>query len=304
MHVRTRRLALIEGITAGFLFSTAAIFIRVLGDLGPIHVAFWRVVIACFALGFILVCIGKSVNLHMARENLKELLILSFFLALHFIFFVSAVNETTILNATVLVNTAPIFSMFISSLFFHISPSRLAVLGLTVSFIGVIVIAYAETTIPDAQTNQSIERISPSLRGDLKAVLAALIESFYLNYGIKIRKKMKVLPTMFPIYSLTAAIIGVIGIPTTNLVLSLPIRMEVIFPLIGLGVLPTAIAHTLYFSSLSNLKSFETATMALLEPIGATFLGIILLKERPAPLFIFGAAMILAGVLFIVKEKK
>ena len=43
--------------------------------------------------------------------------------------------------------------------------------------------------------------------------------------------------------------------------------------------------------------------MALLEPIGATVLGITMLLEIPAPMFVFGAALILLGILFIVKEK-
>lgn len=67
--------------------------------------------------------------------------------------------------------------------------------------------------------------------------------------------------------------------------------------------MPTAIAHTLYFSSLSNLKSFETATMALLEPIIATALGVILFHEIPAFWFVIGAALVLLGVFFVVKEK-
>ncbi|MDI6905137.1 MAG: EamA family transporter [Candidatus Bathyarchaeia archaeon] len=85
--------------------------------------------------------------------------------------------------------------------------------------------------------------------------------------------------------------------------LTLPTEAEIILPLVGLGILPTAAAHTLYFSSLSNLKSFETATMALLEPIGATVLGIILFQEIPALLFVFGAALILIGIFFTAKEK-
>jgi drug/metabolite transporter (DMT)-like permease len=60
-------------------------------------------------------------------------------------------------------------------------------------------------------------------------------------------------------------------------------------------------AHTLYFSSLSNLRSFETATMALLEPVGATVLGALLFGEVPAPLFIFGAALVLLGITFMAK---
>ena len=66
---------------------------------------------------------------------------------------------------------------------------------------------------------------------------------------------------------------------------------------------PTAIAHTLEFSSLSGLKSFETATMALLEPIGATVLAAALFQEVPGPIFAVGAAVVLVGVLFVGKGK-
>jgi drug/metabolite transporter (DMT)-like permease len=301
MRVRTRKLALTEGIAAGVLFGTAAIFIKFLQNLDAFSIAFWRLIIACLALAMMLMVLGKSFHLNLVRRNLKELFILSFFLSLHFIFFISAVKDTTILNATVLVNTTPIFSIFISSFIFKLKPSRLAILGLTISFIGVCVIAYTETITANANTRPEI--FSGNLKGDLEAVLAALVESFYLNYGRKIRNQMTILSTMLPIYMLTAIIVGVLSIPATNKILTLPTETAIVLPLIGLGILPTAIAHTLYFSSLSNLKSFETATMALLEPIGATVLGIILFQEIPAYLFVFGAALILLGIIFIVKEK-
>lgn len=70
--------------------------------------------------------------------------------------------------------------------------------------------------------------------------------------------------------------------------------------LIGLGILPTALGHTSYFSSLSNLKSFETATLALLEPIGATLLGIVIFGEIPLMQFVFGAFLVLSGVVLVV----
>lgn len=298
--MKTKKLALIEGITAGVLFGTAAVFIRFLQGLDTFYIAFWRVLIACLTLGIILVFLRRSFDFVMVRRNLKQLLILSFFLALHFIFFVSAVNETTILNATVLVNTTPIFSVLISRFIFRLSPSRLAILGLTISFAGVLLIAYAETTA--AGVYSSTEGSHPSLKGDLEAVLAAVVEAFYLNYGRKVRRRMNILSTMFPMYLMTAAVIGVLGASATNKILSLPTRGAIILPLVGLGVLPTAIAHTLYFSSLSNLKSFETATMALLEPVGATILGVILFQERPALLFVFGAAVTMIGIIFVLLE--
>jgi drug/metabolite transporter (DMT)-like permease len=301
MHVRTRKLALTEGITAGVLFGTAAIFIRFLQNLDAFSIAFWRLIIACLILAIMIIVLGKSFNFNLMRKNLKELLILSVFLALHFIFFISAVKDTTILNATVLVNTTPIFSIFVSSFLFRLRPSRLAIVGLTISFIGVCVIAYAETIL--VATNAYQEGFSPSPKGDLEAVLAALVEAFYLNYGRKIRNQMAILPTMFPMYMLTATIVGVSGVSATSKILTLPTKAEIIVPLVGLGLLPTAAAHTLYFSSLSNLKSFETAAMALLEPMGATVLGVILFQEIPTPMFVFGAVLILLGILFVAKEK-
>jgi drug/metabolite transporter (DMT)-like permease len=293
MPQRTRNLAITEGITAGILFGTAAILIKSLNNINVFSIAFWRLIIASTALAIMLLVLGKSFQLALVRKNIKDLVILGVFLGLHFIFFVSAVKDTTILNATVLVNTTPIFSMFISSLFFNAKPSRLALAGLAISFLGGFLIAYADA-YPAG--------FSLSLKGDLEAVIAAVVEAFYLNFGKKTRGQMPILATMLPIYLLAAFTVDVISIPTQNM-LTAPSNLGTVLPLIGLGLLPTAMAHTLYFSSLSNLKSFETATMALLEPVGATILGAIIFFEIPTSLFVLGAFLILLGIFFVAKQQ-
>lgn len=292
MPKRTRKLALTEGITAGMLFGTGAVLIRFLGTLNSFSIAFWRLTIASMALAVIFLVLKKSFGFRLVHKNFRDLVVLSFFLGLHFILFAYAVKDTRILNATVLVNTTPIFSVFVSTFLFNLKPSRLAVLGLTLSFAGVCVIAYA-----DAYPLS----FSLSLKGDLEAILAALVEAFYLNFGRKTRSRMPILQTMLPIYLSAALIVGFSGILTSNPI-TIQNETSILIPLILLGLLPTATAHTLYFSSLSNLKSFETATMALLEPIGATILGIILFSEIPAPMFVFGAVLILLGITFIAKQ--
>jgi len=294
--VRTRKLALTEGVIAGVLFGTAAIFIRFMPNLDTLSIVFWRLVIACLALAAVLALFKKSFSFDLVRKNLIGLLVLSLFLGLHFTLFVSAVKDTTILNATVLVNTTPIFSMVVSVLLLRLRPSRFSTAGMIISFVGVCIIAYAETVTAKG-TN-----FSPSLKGDFEAILAALVESFYLIYGKRIRSQMSILSIMLPIYLFAAIIVGAFGVAASQ-TLALPYAAAIILSLLGLGILSTAIAHTLYFSSLSNLKSFETATMALLEPVGATILGIIFFHEIPAYLFILGAALVLFGVLFIVKQK-
>ena len=43
--------------------------------------------------------------------------------------------------------------------------------------------------------------------------------------------------------------------------------------------------------------------MALLEPVGATILGIDIFQEVPGPIFAFGAALTLMGILFVVRDR-
>lgn len=299
MHVRTRKTALVEGVIAGVLFGTAAIFVRFVQYLDSLSIVFWRLVIACLALTVISVVLRRTFEFGLVKRNAKELLVLSVFIGLHFVFFTASLKDTTILNATVLVSTVPFFSLLVSILFFKLVPSRFALVGLAISFIGVCVIALGETSL----LKPASLGVSQSLKGDLEAVVAALAEVVYLNYGRKVRSQMSILSIMIPVYAFAAAAVGIMSIPAGNSAFSLLSFPSSILPLLGLGLLPTAIAHTLYFSSLSNLKSFETATMALLEPVGATILGIAVFQEIPAPIFVAGAALTLVGIFFTIKNK-
>jgi drug/metabolite transporter (DMT)-like permease len=290
MVAKSRHLSLLEGASAGILFGTAAIFIRLV-DVNVLSITLWRLIIAASVLAVIIMILkGRHVT-NVKRESLRHFLVLGMLLGAHFMLFVSAVKNTTILNATVLVNTTPIFSVIISTLFYRARPSRLALTGILCSFVGAGVIALGYTG--------KMENVNPI--GDLEAVLAAVTEGFYLNYGGKRRRQLPLLPAMLFIYLGAALTVGS-AMVVTETSFEVVSHTEKLLPLIGLGILPTALAHTLYFSSLSNLKSFETAAMALLEPLGATFLGIMIFAEIPAQIFVFGASLVLAGIVAVALE--
>jgi len=209
------------------------------------------------------------------------------------VLYISAVKNTTILNATVLVNKAPIFSMLLSTFHFKLRPSRLAVTGLTTSFLGAGLIAYADAFPSPLKIH---------LIGDLEALLAAVAEAFYLSYGRETRRKMPLLSQVIPIYLISAVIIGLPCL-LTRTPITLPQQPNMMLFLLGFGILPTALGHTFYYSSLSNLKSFETATLALLEPIGATLLGVALFGELPTTLFVLGAVLVLSGIVAVALKE-
>lgn len=289
---RNRRTALTEGLIAGALFGTSSIFIRLLTVLSVSSLAFWRLIIASAVLVGITLVLRESFNLSMVKKNIRQISILGIFLGLHIVLYISAVKNTTILNATVLVNTAPIFSMLVSTFQFNLKPHRLAVIGLTTSFLGAGLIAYADASSP----------LTIHLIGDFEALLAAVAEAFYLNYGRETRTKMPLLSQVIPIYLVSAFIIGFLCI-LTRIPITLPQQPNMILFLLGFGILPTALGHTLYYSSLSNLKSFETSTLALLEPIGATLLGIALFGQIPGALFVLGAILVLSGIVAVALKE-
>ena len=289
MPERSRRVALIEGAIAGVLFGTAAIFIRLLTGVSIFSIALWRLVIASLIFAAIIAASKQSFSWSPIRKDAGRIAILGLLLGLHFILFVSAVLDTSIINATVLVNTTSIWSMIVSSLLFKLKPSRITMVGILVSFLGVTVITYGDAA-PGAWTIQ--------LKGDLEAVLAAVLEAFYLSYGREVRKRSNILPLMLTIYVFSTLTVLIIGIGTAHS-FSFPLQPTLILAMIGLGILPTAMAHSFYFSSLSHLKSFETAAMALLEPIGATLLGMLVWAEVPKPVFIVGASLVLAGIIAV-----
>ena len=165
----------------------------------------------------------------------------------------------------------------------------MALLGIITSFVGVAIITFGDA---------SAGTWTAKLRGDLEAVLAAVVESLYLNYGREVRRKASLVPLMMVIYLFSAVTVVAVGVAIQQS-LTPPVEWGQILVLIGLGILPTAMAHTFYFSSLSHLKSFETAAMALLEPVGATLLGLVILQQVPGPLFALCAVFVLVGIVAV-----
>lgn len=291
MNSGVRRKSLLEGLIAGLLFGSAAVLIRLL-NMNIFSISIWRLIIASSVLAFAILVFKRKLNISLIGHNAKDFLVLGMLLGIHFIFFVSAVKNTSILNATVLVNTTPIFSLVISTFIYKLNPSKIAFAGIFLSFIGACVIVYGDSKVGE----------SGNLIGDIEAAIAALAEGFYLNYGRERRSRFPLLPTMLFLYIAATLTVGVATV-ITGTTFETAISLETLLPLIGLGVLPTAVAHTLYFSSLSNLKSFETATLALIEPIGATLLGIVLFAEVPTSVFVLGATVLLTGIFAVGMDR-
>jgi drug/metabolite transporter, DME family len=63
-----------------------------------------------------------------------------------------------------------------------------------------------------------------------------------------------------------------------------------------LGAITTALAYVLFAKGLRQIGASETATLTLAEPVTAMALGVVVLGERPGPIAVLGAALVLAGL--------
>lgn len=66
-----------------------------------------------------------------------------------------------------------------------------------------------------------------------------------------------------------------------------------------LGIVTTALAYILYIRALLTVPSATAVTLALMEPLTAATLGVVVLGERLTVPAIFGIAMLLAGLLVL-----
>jgi len=286
-----RTSALLKGALAGVLFGTAAIFVRLLSNMDSLNIALGRLVIASLTVAIMLLVAKPRVQARTLRELSRLIVALGILIGMHFLLFASAVKDTSILNATVLVNTTPIFAMIFSCVILRTRPSVVSVFGALMAFTGMLALSFTETSLG----------LVGNLRGDIEATAAAVLEGLYLNIGKGVRSKIPALMAMLPIYiTATTLLIGATGITGRSFVI--PIESSVLLSLVGLALLPTAFGHTLYFSSLSDLKSFQTATLAMIEPIVASLLGLLIFGEMPSIQFVFGAAMILLGIFLVISK--
>ncbi|MEM2909563.1 MAG: DMT family transporter [Nitrososphaerota archaeon] len=287
-RLRGKGVSLAEALSAGVLFGTASILIRLLPMLDAPTIGFYRLTMAAAFLAVIDYILFRPSRSELA-SYLRQSVPLGILLGLHFIFFISSVKNTTVMNATILVNTTPIFATIISLAFFGIRPTFVALVGLPISFAGTFLIALSTASLTPG-----------NFRGDLEALVAAFLWALYLNLGRPLRKKVPLLALMPFIYIVAAGIMFPL-IYASGSHLYVPGLSQLVV-LVALALLPTALGHTLHFSSLKGLTPFQAATTALLEPMVASSLAALLFLEVPHPVFVVGAIAVLIGIFLISKE--
>lgn len=210
-----------------------------------------------------------------------------------------------ILNAMV-----PLFAIVLAALVLHDEPITVGRLsGLLIGFAGVILLA--------------LPSLSGSSGDDALLVVAgmlsiALASFFYAIAAVYTRHRLTGQPlikspdgTLRAPTSLEIAFAGIVVgfaiIATITLIferpedglVALPQSAEGWISMLWLGVLGTGLAYLLFFGLIGRWGATRTTLVTYVIPIIAVALGFVLLEERLRPMELFGAALIVGGVVII-----
>ncbi len=297
-------LALSFGILA---VSTASIFIRyALGYAPALVVAAYRLTIATLVLAPLALIRYRKELGSFHRKEILLALCSGIFLSIHFATWITSLELTTVASSVVFVTTTPLFVALLAPVFLKEKLTRLVVFGMLLALAGGIVVG-----LSDSCTWQAFKLTCPppsqfirekAFLGDLLALAGAVAASFYVMLGRRLRSKMSLVSYIFVVYGMAAVGLVFLVLGSGETPWNYPAPAYLWFILVAL--VPQLIGHTTFNWALGYLSAAFVSITLLGEPIGSTILAYLLLKETPTIFKVFGAILILAGILIASRSEQ
>nr|BAL56306.1 hypothetical conserved protein [uncultured Acetothermia bacterium]BAL60152.1 hypothetical conserved protein [Candidatus Acetothermum autotrophicum] len=272
---------LVLGCALGVI-SFASIWIR-WAEAPPISIAVYRVGLAALLLTPIALSTRRPQLHALTTSDLRYALLGGVCLALHFIFWISSLEFTSVASSVVLVTTNPIFVALGSHFFLKESVTLSLIVGIVVSLVGGVLIGYG-----DFLAGPNV------LLGDGLALLGAVMASAYLLVGRRLRAHTDLVTYIFVVYGAAALVLIATALLLRQPLWGFPHETYLWLVLLALG--PQLIGHTSFNWALKHLPASTVAVIILGEPVGSTVLAYFLLGEPVTVLKGLGGLLILVGI--------
>ncbi len=290
------RLAMPFGILA---VSTASIFIRYAQEGAPsIVIAAARLTLASLVLAGIVLIRHRSDLRALTGELLWPALLSGFFLAIHFVAWITSLEYTTVASSVALVTTTPLWVALVAPWAINEPISRPVLIGMFLAMCGGVVVA-----LSDSCTLIGGTLVCPPLAdfvaakafwGDLLALVGAWTGAAYLIIGRRIREQLRLFPYIFLVFGMAAVLLNVFMFLAGETPFGYSGETYLWFLLLAL--VPQLLGHSALNWALRYLPAAYVSISLLGEPIGSAILAYFLLGEIPSMLMVFGAILIFAGV--------
>lgn len=260
--------------SAVLLFALSGLFGKWLA-ISPSVIVFGRAFFAAITLVVFIKIVQKQ-PLKVAGKTLLVMAISGAILALHWLSFFQSIQVSNVAIGLITFATFPVFVSVLEPLFFK-EPIRIKALYQAVlTLLGVALVLPLQ--------NPSVDAISGLYWGGLSAFLFAVLAMINRLYV------RKVSPQYVACYQNLFASITLLPLVIFSAVSPTLIELSL---LILLGVVFTALAHTLYNLALTRLNASTVSIAVSLEPIYGIVAAFLFLNEALTPIMIMGVGLVI-----------
>jgi drug/metabolite transporter (DMT)-like permease len=274
--------------------SSGSILIKFTHGVPPVMIATYRLTLSAL----ILILITKLKGIALDKLKGKEwffCFLSGFFLAMHFVTWISSLNYTSVASSVVLVTTSPIFVGILSFLLLKEKQNAYLIAGIILSVTGSVILTLGDSGINGFQIENKDAFI-----GDMLALTGGLMVSLYLLIGSKLRNNINLMTYIVFVYGFAALILIMISLVLRLKFTGYPSDSYIYMLL--LAILPQLLGHTSYNWALKHLKSSMVAIASMGEPIGATVLAYFLLNETLSLTQFIGILLIFVSIVIASKK--
>lgn len=277
-------LAILGGVLAA---ASSSIFTK-LAEAPPMIIAFYRLFFTVIFLTPFFLKSGIRETRAIGLKDFGLACLAGAFLALHFAFWITSLNYTSISSSTVLVTLQSLFVISGGYLFYKEKISARGVLGVTLAIAGSIAIGMGDFRIGGR-----------ALLGDAMAFTGAFFVAGYVLIGRGLRSRLSLLPYVYMIYGVTAVVLLLGNLFTfKDSLFPYPQMTWVWFT--ALALVPTIMGHTVFNWALRYVKASVVSVSILGEPVGATILAYFIFGQVPGELQLAGGIAILIGLIIFI----
>lgn len=271
--------------------AAAPLFKFALENIPPFTLAFIRF----FFAGILFLPFVLFRNYTLTKKQLFQICLGAFFsITINISFFFLALPKTDSINAPIIASSQPIFLFILSILFLKEKFHKKILWGISVSFIGVLIIILSPLLLNHQTTLLQKET---ALEGNLFLVIATFGG---ITQAIIIKKVLKEVNHF--VVSCISFLFGAI----TFVPLMIPELQRWSFSQLNgqgwtgiiFGVFfSSALAYGLFMYGISKLDAQEVGIFSYIDPVIAILIAIPLLGEYPTPIFFIGTLFVFLGII-------
>jgi len=217
--------------------------------------------------------------------------------ALSSLFLFIGIDLSNATNASILVNSNPIFVALLAPFILSEKLNKKQLFGVLLAFIGMVLV-----TTNGLGLNQLID--SSFFLGNIALITSALFITIYTIFGKKYIKKYGGLLATF--YTVLAGAIFLLIYTTANgdIVNALNLSIMEWLIVLYIGIVITGFIFAVWYESIKHIGAVRASSFKLLIPVFATITAILLIGESPSLFAISGGVLVILGLALTQKILK